>query len=148
MFPFEFDHLDWLSQFYSEWRQTSKLVNFQDFSWGPSMRFRSKFEKDLNFLILFHSSRKHLQIRFTFEFDHLDCLSQFYSEWNQTSKLVYLKISAKVRVRDFVQNLIMTKTSQFFSIHQENTCKSCFHSNLIILTDFHSFTVNEDKLQN
>ena len=29
---------------YSEWRQTSKLVNFQDFCWGPSMRFRSKFE--------------------------------------------------------------------------------------------------------
>ena len=29
---FEFDHLDWLSQFHREWRQTSKLVNFQDFS--------------------------------------------------------------------------------------------------------------------
>ena len=42
----------------------------------------------------------------------------------------------------------MTKTSWFFSIHQENTCKSSLHSNLIILTDFHSFTVNEDKLQN
>ena len=26
--------------------------------------------------------------------------------------------------------------------------KSCLHSNLIILTDFHSFTVNEEKLQN
>ena len=31
MFIFEFDHLDWLSQFHREWRQTSKLVNFQDF---------------------------------------------------------------------------------------------------------------------
>ena len=31
MFTFEFDHLDWLSQFYSEWRQTSKLVNFLEF---------------------------------------------------------------------------------------------------------------------
>ena len=30
MFIFEFDHLDWLSQFHREWRQTSKLVNFQD----------------------------------------------------------------------------------------------------------------------
>ena len=29
----------------------------------------------------------------------------------------------------------------------ENTCKSTLHSNLIILTDFHSFTVNEEKLQ-
>ena len=31
MFIFEFDHLDWLSQFHREWRQTSKLVNFKDF---------------------------------------------------------------------------------------------------------------------
>ena len=30
-FIFEFDDLDWLSQFHREWRQTSKLVNFQDF---------------------------------------------------------------------------------------------------------------------
>ena len=52
------------------------------------------------------------------------------------------------KVCDFGQNLKMTKTSQFCSIHQGNTCKSCLHSNLIILTDFHSFTVNEDKLQN
>ena len=48
----------------------------------------------------------------------------------------------------FGRNLIMTKTSKFFSIHQENTCKSSLHLNLIILTFFHSFTVNEDKLQN
>ena len=40
MFIFEFDHLDWLSQFYSEWRQTSKLVNFQDFCYSPRMKFR------------------------------------------------------------------------------------------------------------
>ena len=42
MFIFEFDHLHWLSQFCSEWRQTSKLVNFQGFCQGPSMRFRWK----------------------------------------------------------------------------------------------------------
>ena len=42
----------------------------------------------------------------------------------------------------------MTKTSQFCSIHQENACKSCLQLNLIILTDFHSFTVNEGKPQN
>ena len=29
MFTIEFDHFDWLSQFYSEWRQTSKLVNLK-----------------------------------------------------------------------------------------------------------------------
>ena len=38
----------------------------------------------------------------------------------------------------------MSKTFSFSSIHQENTCKSSLHSNLIILTDFHSFTLNED----
>ena len=42
----------------------------------------------------------------------------------------------------------MTITSWNFSIHQENTCKSSLHLNLIILTDFHSFTVNEEKFQN
>ena len=53
-----------------------------------------------------------------------------------------------VRVCDLGQNLEMTKTSQFCSIHHEITCKSCLHANLIIWTDFHSFTMNEDKLQN
>ena len=48
----------------------------------------------------------------------------------------------------FGQNLKMTKTSSFCSIHQESTCKSCLHSKLIILTDVQSFTVNENKLQN
>ena len=55
---------------------------------------------------------------------------------------------AKVSLSDLGQNLIITKTSQFFQIHQENTCKSSLHLNLIILTDSYSFTVNEDKLQN
>ena len=31
IFIFEFDHLDWLSQFHREWIQTSELVNFEDF---------------------------------------------------------------------------------------------------------------------
>ena len=55
MFTFEFDHLDWLSQFYREWRQTSKLVNFQDFCQGPNMRFWSKFVKIWNWLKLLNS---------------------------------------------------------------------------------------------
>ena len=57
---------------------------------------------------------------FTLEFDHLDWLSQIMK---------------------------MTKSSKFSSIHQENTCKSCLYSSLIIFTDFHSLTVNEEKLQ-
>ena len=50
MFIFEFDHLHWLLQFCSEWRQTWKLVNFQDFCQGPSMRFRWKIWKSLKLL--------------------------------------------------------------------------------------------------
>ena len=38
----------------------------------------------------------------------------------------------------FGENLKMTKTSLFCSIHQQSTCKSCLHLNLIILTEFHS----------
>ena len=36
----QFDYFDWLSQFFSEWRQTSKLVNFQGFSYGPTLLSR------------------------------------------------------------------------------------------------------------
>ena len=60
----------------------------------------------------------------------------------------FSSFSAKVRVCDLGQNLKMTKTSKFLSIHQEKTCKSCLYSNLIILTDFHSFTGNEGKHPN
>ena len=44
MFTIEFDHFDWLSKFYTDWQQTSKLVNFQDFSSG--IRFSSKLDND------------------------------------------------------------------------------------------------------
>ena len=67
---------------------------------------------------------------------------------DRLQNLSIFKISAKVRVFDSGQNLKMTKTSQFFSIHEKTTCKSSLHSNLIILADFHSFIVNEEKLQN
>ena len=66
----------------------------------------------------------------------------------ETSKLVKLKLPAKVLVCDFGQNWKMTKTFEFCCIHQEKTCKSSLYSDLIIFTDFRSFTVNEEKLQN
>ena len=53
-----------------------------------------------------------------------------------------------VQVCNLGQNLIMPETSEFLSIHQEKTCKSYLHLNLIILTDFQSFTVNEEELEN
>ena len=85
---------------------------------------------------------------FVFEWDRFDWLSKFYNEGRQTSKLVNLKISPDFLVCDFLLYSKMTKTLKFCSVHQENTCKSHLHSNLFILSDFHSFTVNEDKLQN
>ena len=81
---------------------------------------------------------------------NLIILTDFHSfivKEQKLQKWSIFKFSAKVKVCDSSQNLKMTKTSQFCSIHQENTCKSSSHSNLIILTDFHSFTVNEEKLQ-
>ena len=50
MFPLEFDHFDWLSQFSSEWRQTSKLVIWRVLLWsGYSIQVKiSKRLKLLN----------------------------------------------------------------------------------------------------
>ena len=86
---------------------------------------------------------------FTFEFDCFDWLSQFCSEWRETSKLVNLKISAKDSVCDFGKNLKMTKTSQFLIPLQKKTLVNNVYIRIwsLWLTDFHRFTVNEDKLQ-
>ena len=46
MITYDFDDFDWLSQFYSEWRLTSKLVNFQDLYQGVGMWFKAKFDND------------------------------------------------------------------------------------------------------
>ena len=68
-------------------------------------------------------------------------------------------INANIKISQFSRFLLrseypihvkiskMTKTSWFCTIHQETTCKSSLHLFLIILTDFHSFTVNKEKLQ-
>ena len=144
----EFDHLDWLWQFYGEWRQTSKLVNFQDFCLFPGMQFRWKFENDWKFLILSPSARN---TRKSSLHVNLIILTDFHSFTVNEDKLQnssIFKISAKVGVCDSGQDLKMSKISKFCSIHQENTCKSSLHSNLIILTDFHSFKVKLHKLPN
>ena len=81
---------------------------------------------------------------------------RIWSSWLTFTVLQWMKKNSKIgqfssfllKVCDLGENLKMIKTSSFFSIHQENTCKTSLHLNLIIFTDFHSFTVNEDKLQN
>ena len=49
-------------------------------------------------------------------------------QWMKRNSKIYsiFKLSANVQLCDLAQNLIMTKTSYFFSIHQENTFKSIF----------------------
>ena len=73
------------------------------------MQFKtSKFLKLLNSVAFI---QKTLVNQVYVQIDHFDLLSQCLSEWRQTSKLVNLKISAKVRVCDTGQNLKITKTS-------------------------------------
>ena len=49
-----------------------KISEFEDFCYGPGMLFWSKFENDLNFLILFYSSRKHEDIMLAIELEDFD----------------------------------------------------------------------------
>ena len=138
----------WLTFTVLQWmKKNSKIGQFSSFllrSWYP---IYVKIWYWLKLLISFPFIKKTPVNHLYIEFDHFDWLSQLYYVWRQTSKLVNLKISAMVWVCDFGQNLKRTKISYFYSIHHENTCKSSLNSNLIILTDFHSFTVNEEKLQ-
>ena len=87
------------------WKSSSKLSQPQ----SNLMRFSSKFENVQNFLIFFHSSRKHILIMFTIEFDHFESLSYLYSQGRRTESI--FKVSAKARVYDFGQNLKRIKTS-------------------------------------
>ena len=70
------------------------------------------------------------------------------------SKKINFKISQfsrsmlRSRYPILVKILKWLKLFHSLPIHHENTCKSCLQSNLIILTDFHSFAVKEDELQN
>ena len=85
----------WLTFTALQWMKTNfKIRQFSRFLLSSEYAIQVKIWKWLkHFLILFHSSRKHLYIIFTFEFHHFYWLSQLYSEWKQTSKLVNLKVS-------------------------------------------------------
>ena len=85
-----------------------KISQFEDFFWGPGMRFWCEWNFNFQFSTSLLRPRYALYVKF--------------SEW--------------------------LKLLNSFSIHQENTFKSSLHLNLIISTDFHSITVNDDKLQN
>ena len=83
----------WLTFRVLQWTKTNfKISQFWRFLLRSDMRFWTKFENDQNFLILLNSSRRHMQIMFTFEFDYFDWFSQLYSEWRQTSYLVNFQV--------------------------------------------------------
>ena len=149
MFTIEFDHLDGLSQFYSQWRQTSKLVNFQDFCWGLGMRFSSNIWKWLKLLYSVQFIKKTF-LNHVYNLIWSFWLTVTVLQWRKTNFKIsqFSRFLLRPRYAIFGQNLKMAKTSLFCSNHQEKTYKSCLQSNLTILNDFHSSTVNEDKLQN
>ena len=69
-----------------------KFSQFSRFLLRSKYPIQVKIWKWLKLLILYHSSRNQLQIKFTFEFDHFDWLSQFYNEWRKTPKIVNFQV--------------------------------------------------------
>ena len=82
----------WLTSTVLQWmKRNFKICQFWRFLLRSEYANQVKIWKWPNFLILSHSSRKYLEMKFTFEFDHFDWLSQFYSEWRKTSKISQLE---------------------------------------------------------
>ena len=88
-------------------------------------------------------------MKFTFEFDHFEWLSQFYSEWWKTSKLVNfwgLLLSSKYAISVKIWKwLKLLNSVPFINKTLVNHVYIRIWSSWLT---FHSFTVNEDKLQN
>ena len=75
-FTFEFDHFDWLSQFYSEWRKTPKSQDFLSFQILSDIRkyrinwFFLKRKKTVKVFVVFSKNLKintMLSVDFTFQ---------------------------------------------------------------------------------
>ena len=83
----------WMTFTVLQWiKKNSKISQFSSFLLRSGYVILVKIWKWLKLLNSVPFIRKHLYIMFTFEFDHLDWLSQFYSEWRQTSKLVNFQV--------------------------------------------------------
>ena len=89
---------DWLSQFYSEWRKTANIVNFQVFCWGPGMQFRSNFDNDVKLLNSFPFIKKTL-------INHL-CI-WIWSFWLTFPALQWMKRNFKIS--QFSRFLLMSE---------------------------------------
>ena len=147
-FTFEFWIFDWTSLFYSEWRKTPKLVNFQGFLHRYVILV--KIWQSLKLLNSVPFIKKTLV-------NHVYIL--IWSSWLTFTVLLWrerkFKISKFSRFLLRSEYLIQVKIWKWLKllnsvsfIKKTLVSKSSLHSNLIILSDFHSFTVNEGKLQN
>ena len=112
MLTFEIDHLDLLSQFYIEWRQTSKLINFSRFLVRSDYAIQVKIGK---WLILLKSVPfiKKTIVNQVYIWIWWFWLNFTVLQWMKKNYKIsqFSKFSAKVWGCDLGENLIMTKTS-------------------------------------
>ena len=148
MFIFEFEHIDLLSQFRKGMKANIKIIKFSKFLLRSEYPIQVKIWKWLKLLnsvpIIKKTLVNQVYIRI-WSFWLTFTVFQWMKENSKNSQFSSFLLRSRYAIH--VKILKMTKTSSFCSIHQENTRKSTLHSNLIILSDFHSFTVNEEKQQ-
>ena len=139
----------WLTFTVSQWmKKNSKNSQFPSFLLRSGYAILVKIWKWLKLLNSFPSIKKRLlnhvyiRIRSSWLIFTVSQLMKANNKISQFSRfLLRSGYQIQVKIRKWLKLLYSVK------IHQETTCKSSLHSNLIILTDFHSFTVNEEKLQ-
>ena len=140
----------WLTFTVLQWmKKNSKNSQFSSFLRRSGYGILVKIWKWLKLLNSYPFIKKTTsEIMFIFEFDHLDWLSQFHSEWRQTSKLVNFQdfcLRSEYAIQVKIWKWLKLLNSVPFI--KKPLVNQVYISNLIILTDFHSFTVNEEKLQ-
>ena len=141
-FRLTFTILQWM-------KKNSKFIEFSRFLLRSQYAIQVKIWKWLKLLKSFPFIKKTLSNKVYIRVWSFS-LTFTVLQWKKTNFKIsqFSRFLQRNQLAIRVQNLKMTKASSFCSIHQENTCKSSLNSNFIIFTDFHSFTVKEDKLQN
>ena len=148
MFAIEFDNFDWLSQLESEWRQTSKLVNLKISGkvWVCNFGQNFKMIKIRNSVPLIKETPvNHVYIRIRWSW-----LTFIVLQWMETNFKICQFSRFLLRSEYAIQVKIWKWLKPLNSVPfiTKTLVNQVLYSNLIILTDFHSFTMNDDKLQN
>ena len=140
----------WLTFTVLQWMKTNfKISQFSSFLLRSMYPIQVKIWKWLDLLNFVPSIKKTLVNHFYI---------RIWSSWLTFTKLQWMKRNSKISqfssfllrseygIQDKIWKWLKLLNSDPFII--KNTCKSTLHSNLIILNDFHSCTVNEQKLRN